>query len=351
MWIWLIGFILPVCWTRYSYGPSAMTLGAWIYVLSPNLIAHGALATMELPLVAGTLAIFWLFCRFLETNRQKWFWIASVVAGLTCSCKLWWYYYLVAIMVKVPVVVWVLACVQLAFLKTTQFEVQAKGYPLMIPLISFLYVGITMIGSSRNYGMRYLLPLAPLAIVWISALGERRIARSRQMSLLRYIALLAGLTGYIIAVAGSHPYELTYFNILAGGPERGRGILADSNLDWGQGLKALARLQHNRPNFSDITLYYFGNTEPIHYRVSGSSYVVNAVDDQLGLGSLNSVKTRYLAVSASLQRGPWGPPGFFHSLNHVKPVQLSDDMTIAIYCTADLWKTLHIATSTRHSAN
>ena len=37
-------------------------------------VAHGALATMELPLVAGTTGMFWFFWRFLESNRWRWFW-------------------------------------------------------------------------------------------------------------------------------------------------------------------------------------------------------------------------------------------------------------------------------------
>ena len=59
---------------------------------------------------------------------------------------------------------------------------------------------------------------------------------------------LVGIAGYAAAVAGIHPYELTYFNTIAGGPLGGRRILADSNLDWGQGLKSLARLQQERPD-------------------------------------------------------------------------------------------------------
>ena len=120
------------------------------------------------------------------------------------------------------------------------------------------------------------------------------------------------------------------------GQRGGRHILADSNLDWGQGLKSLARLQHDQPEFSDMTLYYFGDTEPAHYGVSGLSYVINAIDDQSGLPGLDSVKTRYLAVSASLQWGPWGPPGFFRILDRLKPLRFTDDTTIAIYRTADL---------------
>ena len=86
-WIWLLAFVITVYWSRRSYGPRAMTLAAWLIALSPNLLAHGALATMELPLVAGTTTMFWLFWRFLETNRPFWFWIAAAVGGLAFSCK------------------------------------------------------------------------------------------------------------------------------------------------------------------------------------------------------------------------------------------------------------------------
>jgi hypothetical protein len=124
---------------------------------------------------------------------------------------------------------------------------------------------------------------------------------------------------------------LTYFNILAGGPLGGRHVLSDSNLDWGQGLKCLARLQRVEPEFRDLTLYYFGDTDPAWYGVEGVAHVVNAVDDQSQLPPISTVTTRYIAVSASLQWGPWGPPGFFQELNHVSPVRMTEDTTIAIY--------------------
>ena len=45
------------------------------------------LITMEVPLVAGTTAMFYLFWRFLETNRFLWFWAAAGAGGLAFSCK------------------------------------------------------------------------------------------------------------------------------------------------------------------------------------------------------------------------------------------------------------------------
>jgi 4-amino-4-deoxy-L-arabinose transferase-like glycosyltransferase len=473
LWIWLVAIALTAAWSRQSHGPRAMALAAWLFALSPNLIAHGTLATMELPLVAAATAMFWFFWRFLDRRRWPWFWASAVAAGLAFSCKFtaivfppivavvwwmarwqsgerrplrltwhvlshtlafvslmlltnfaltgfarmplsttegkhpsldkwlgaetaqevarlyetplpqdwvgfatqmhhqasggasylwgerrikgWWYYYFVALAVKVPLGFWLLVVARLALVPASTHRPGerhtsplAKGGPggvssmrgkennstkshiHLLPLVFLLFLTITAIGSSRNYGMRYLLPLAPLAIVWVSALAEgRRTAWPR-------IAAALGLIGLVAAVTASHPYELTYFNILAGGPEGGRHILSDSNLDWGQGLDTLVRLQRERPEFRNLTLYYFGDTEPAYYGVAGRCYVINAVDDQSNVPGLGAVTTPYLGVSASLQFGPWGPPGFFRDLGRLEPVRLTDDTTIAIYRTADL---------------
>ena len=174
----------------------------------------------------------------------------------------WWYYYLVAVAVKVPLAFWILVAARLAVYKCCPTEVPSGDVNSLLPLVFLLYMGITAVGSSRNYGFRYLLPLAPLAIVWSSAIGGQFCACSRRIRAFTQCAAVVGLAGYALAVAGIHPYELTYFNSLAGGPLGGRRILADSNLDWGQGLRSLARLQRERPEFKNITFYYFGDTEP-----------------------------------------------------------------------------------------
>jgi hypothetical protein len=66
---------------------------------------------------------------------------------------------------------------------------------------------------------------------------------------------------------------------------------------------------------------------------------VDAVSDQSGLPDIHTVTTRYLAVSASLQYGPWGPAGFFVELNSRTPIRMTDDKTIAIYRVEDLSQT------------
>jgi hypothetical protein len=453
LWIWLAALLFCACWSRQLYGPRAMALAAWLFILSPNLIAHGGLTTMELPLLASTTGMLFLFWSFLNTGRRRWFWASAGMGGLAFSCKfttvlippilgvIWWYdrsrrgscvgffrrtrqvtlgmaayvmvllladfaitgfavlrpsrstgdhptitasfggvlassiarlyetpvpqdwvglatqlhhqmsggssyllgerrmtgwryYYFVALAVKVPLTFWLLMAVRaaLAWRQDRAGPMRDDFFPLAIGL----FLAIAAVASARNYGLRYLLPLAPLAIVWISRLAED-VSESRGI-LKAWPAWLIGLgmAGQALAVAAIHPFELTYFNVLAGGPLGGRHVLSDSNLDWGQGLKSLACLQRAEPVFRDLTLYYFGDTDPAWYEVVGTAHVVNAVDDQSQLPGVLTVTTRYLAVSASLQWGPWGPPGFFRRLDSIAPLRMTDDTTIAIYRTADL---------------
>ena len=235
----------------------------------------------------------------------------------------WWYYYIVALAVKVPPSLWLLVVGRLAM----QARVD-KGRDLLMPIAIAAYLAITAIASTRNYGLRYLLPMAPVAIVWLSAMAEA----GRPWTLI----VVAGLIGQAAAVATIHPGELSYFPGWVGGPAGGRHILADSNLDWGQGLKGLARLQEDRPEFRDLTLYYFGETDPANYGVAGTCHVIDASSYHPDLPPRLEASTKYLAVSSSLQFGPWGPDGYFERLGGVRPVLLPRDATIAIYRVEDL---------------
>jgi len=440
--IWLAAFLLTATWSRLLYGPRAMALAAALFCLSPNLLAHGSLVTMELPLLACTTGIFLLFWRFLQTSDERLFWAAAALGGLAWSCKFttalvppilalvwwidrwragergilrltaavtlemlgfffvmamanflvtgfalvpmseqvgwhpivearleprlgqlvsqviewpfpqdwvafatqvrhqrsggpsylfgerrmtgWWYYYFVALAVKVPLTFWVLL-VGRGWLRR---RVASAGRDWVLPSIMLIFLAATSLGSQRNYGIRYLLPLAPLAIVWVSALAEGgKWART---------LACVGVVGQALAVAAIHPHELSYFNVLAGGPVGGRRILADSNLDWGQGAKALARLQCERPEFRDLTLYYFGDTDPGNYGVVGRRYFIDAGAWHPMLPPVFTAQTKYVAVSASLQWGPWGPPRYFQGLDRIAPYVFTSDKTIAIYRVDDI---------------
>jgi hypothetical protein len=71
----------------------------------------------------------------------------------------------------------------------------------------------------------------------------------------------------VVATAGvavwSWPNGISYLNSLAGGPQAAHRRLADSNVDWGQGLIELARW-HKAHGWPPLAVWYFG-TDPRAY--------------------------------------------------------------------------------------
>ncbi len=434
--IWAVAMAVTSAWARSLYGPRAMVMAAALFALSPNLIAHAPLATMETPLIACSAGLFACFWRFLASGQRRWLAFSAVLTGVAFSCKyttilfppmlacLWWvgergdsklrrfltgsfcfavcavgtnlavtgfsftplspnqgqhgsidslnagswkllagriletpvpreiagfaaqmriqrqggssylfgerrergwlYYYLVTLVYKVTPGFWALLLARCLLASRGPYGPRDG----MIPVAILCFLTITLLGSSRNFGLRYLLPLAPLAIVWVSALAE-----SGRVNL--SVAALAILF-QAISIGTTHPHELSYFPRWVGGTEGGRRILSDSNLDWGQGLKSLARLQMRRPEYNDLTLYYFGDTDPKGFGVVGKSYVIDASSHHPLLPSRLEARSRYLAVSSSLQFGPWGPASYFRLLDGIRPVRFLEDGTMALYRVQDI---------------
>jgi hypothetical protein len=75
------------------------------------------------------------------------------------------------------------------------------------------------------------------------------------------VALCAWYGGSVLRV---HPHYLGYFNELAGGPSGGWRYLVDSNLDWGQDLKALKQWMDGH-GVAQIKLSYFGAADPAYH--------------------------------------------------------------------------------------
>ncbi len=116
--------------------------------------------------------------------------------------------------------------------------------------------------SSTQIGVRHILPVYPFLIVagaWAAAKAWGRPPWGR--------AGAAALAGWLAAsVLRYHPHHLAYFNEIAGGPAGGVRWLGDSNLDWGQGLKELARVLKERGN-PPVYLCYFGVADPGYYGI------------------------------------------------------------------------------------
>ncbi|MFI5180226.1 MAG: hypothetical protein ACHQPI_02420 [Thermoanaerobaculia bacterium] len=126
-------------------------------------------------------------------------------------------------------------------------------------LIPTLYLFVSGMATSYNIGIRHILPAFPL----LAAAAGIALARALTPRAAAGILLLgAGLE--VAEVARVHPHEMSFFNLLAGGPARGEAWLNDSNLDWGQDLSRLGLEMKRRGEEASVTVAYFGGDEPAY---------------------------------------------------------------------------------------
>jgi 4-amino-4-deoxy-L-arabinose transferase-like glycosyltransferase len=138
---------------------------------------------------------------------------------------------------------------------------------LRLFLLPVAVLFLASIGSSYNIGIRHLLPIYPFLALFAAALFARAWVRRRESTKARVVAALWLVLPVSAAVETIriHPHELSYFNALAGGPEKGRKILSDSNVDWGLDLLRLKK-ELARRGISEPTVAYFGG-DNVSYRL------------------------------------------------------------------------------------
>ncbi len=162
----------------------------------------------------------------------------------------WWYYFPVAFALKTPLPTQLLFVILLASATLTLFR-RPKDLSRLIArwgpmVLFFLLYGVSTLASPLNIGYRHLLPVLPCLFL-LAGYGMCKAERAirRTYSPLR-ILLFLSLAWLAVGTLRVAPHYLAYFNELAGGPDNGWRYLADSNTDWGQGYKDLARFQRER---------------------------------------------------------------------------------------------------------
>jgi len=149
-----------------------------------------------------------------------------------------------------------------------------SGWYAALPLWTlFAFYWAAVLMGHLNIGFRHLLPVhAPLfvlcgaAVCWLEGLpgfGSRGAIPARRKAAGWAVVALVGI---LAAEAWwCFPDYLTYFNAIAGGPDRGYRHLVDSSLDWGQDLPGVRReLERSRPAGA-IYLAYFGAASPDYH--------------------------------------------------------------------------------------
>ena len=174
------------------------------------------------------------------------------------STQGWWYYFIVAFMIKTPIPI-----IILLFFLLICYKKFPRKYPTII--LSLLPIGIFFIITSTqhiNIGIRHILPIYPFIYLLIGGLSSIKL---HNLQLINFI-LTCLIIWHVYNAYSIYPHHLAFFNELIGGPKNGYKYLVDSNLDWGQDLPGLNKYME-RKKISKINLSYFGCSNPSYYNI------------------------------------------------------------------------------------
>ncbi|HEY1859248.1 MAG TPA: hypothetical protein VGG61_02785, partial [Gemmataceae bacterium] len=204
-----------------------------------------------------------------------------------------WYYFTLALTMKLSLASFVLLLV-LAAMRPTSLLNWATAAAAALLLLS--------LACRVQIGIRYMLPLIALGIVGLAA----AVAKSwqsfnpgRSRRLLAIIACMAVAWSAAEAIV-VWPNGLCFTNELWGGTAHGYLCLSDSNYDWGQGLKELARWHEHKAVPLDVC--YFGSDPAIH-KLGLRALTLEKMPLHGPDGLLSQVRGHYLAVSTTALYG------------------------------------------------
>ena len=276
----------------------------------------------------------------------------------------WWYFYLYALAVKVPLGTWALVVLAMAI---TVFPgrraVRWRDEILvLLPLAVILILVSSQTGFSIHF--RYVVPIFPFLFIWASkafcmsraragvlADGEVQANRTDDPSPPRetghgdWIGLGEGIgqpssdergqdpcppqgqgrvrvgraRGFLAtaalawAITGSlwyYPHSLSYFNELVGGPEHGHEHLLDSSIACGQNLLYLKEWYDAHPDARPLRLAAFGTIDPllagIEFTVPATSVAKPRSADQANEGRTD-IQPGWYAIDVNYLHGSGRP--------------------------------------------
>jgi len=143
-----------------------------------------------------------------------------------------WFYFPAVFVIKSTLPFLILCLLVPATLALWKAEFRRELIFLAVPPAVYVAVAAT---SAINYGVRHLLPVYPFLIL-LAAFCAWRLAQSSRMAAAFILTLFLF---HAFTSLRAFPNYLPYTNELWGGPKNAYRILADSNVDWGQGLKAM----------------------------------------------------------------------------------------------------------------
>ncbi len=164
----------------------------------------------------------------------------------------WWYYYIYALAIKVPLGYWLIGVLSLLSLIWKRGRAIAWRDHLFLLLPAVVILVLVSANTGINRHMRYVLPAFPFVIVWISQVFSTPLKSKL------FLAACAGLLWATLSSLWVFPHSLSYFNESVGGPRHGHEHIINSNIDWGQDLLLLKKWVQEHPEAAEIKIAYFG---------------------------------------------------------------------------------------------
>ncbi len=163
----------------------------------------------------------------------------------------WWYYYIVAWLVKEPPAIFLIALSGHAWLigqrRVVSSRRRAAHWIMLLPgALVFLLVSSQ---TGFNHHLRYVLPAFPAFFLWAAGPVASMGHRGRSLVALGCIWFAASSLSVI-------PRTYSYFSEVIGGPRRGHLYLNASNLDWGQDLLTIRDWTRRHPDRRPVHMLY-----------------------------------------------------------------------------------------------
>ncbi len=181
----------------------------------------------------------------------------------------WWYYFPVAFVLKTPLPALLLLGLS-AFRVAKMLRNNAPREraidvtALLIPALGYFAIALT---TDINLGYRHLLPVLPFLYVLVGVAAGEAGRAARPFWRLWPGFAVGALAWLAAATLWIYPHFLSFFNVLAGGPDSGWQALVDSNIDWGQDLARL-KLWQDAHSGQRVWLSYFGEARPDYYGIA-----------------------------------------------------------------------------------
>ena len=213
-----------------------------------------------------------------------------------------WYYFPVAFFLKTSVGLHVLLLIAGAYYVSSlsagpRFS-RVINSPLRAPLLAFLVFAFMLARSQLHIGFRYALPMLPLLAVMLApAIAQIWIANWKRLR----PVVAAALLWLVVHPLTYYPNFLAYVSEYGPGRTRNYEVLADSSIDWGQGLLQLRDYMREK-RIDRIYLSYFGSGLPGGY---GIDYVPLPSFFPLREATKRTPEPRYVAISATNLTGAY----------------------------------------------